>query len=305
MRIPAERVLEARAVLIAGPTAGGKSAAALALAEDLARLGRKVWIVNADSMQVYDALRILTARPGPDEEARVPHRLYGHVPADVRYSVGAWLRDVGGVLAAARAEGALAIAIGGTGLYFKALTEGLAAIPPTPPAIRRRLQERLAAEGLPALRDELQLRDRETAAALRPTDAQRALRALEVLESTGRPIGAWQAMRAEPPLLADAEAARFVLEPPRPLLYARIEERFDKMVEAGVLDEVRALLERRLDPDLPVMKAIGVKALAGVLRGDMDLPRAIAHAKTETRRYAKRQMTWFRNQMADWPRLAG
>lgn len=291
-------------MLIAGPTASGKSAVALALADELARRGRGAVVVNADSMQVYDALRIVTARPGRAEEARAPHRLYGHVPAEIRYSVGAWLRDAGDALAEAKASGALAIVVGGTGLYFRALTEGLAAIPPTPPAIRRRLAERHAAEGMPALNDELRRRDPETAAMLRPTDTQRTLRALEVLETTGRPIGAWRALQAEPPLLAQEEAPRFVLEPPRPLLYTRIGERFDAMVGAGALEEVRALLARNLDPELPVMKAIGVGAFGGVLRGEMDRAHAVARAKMETRRYAKRQTTWFRNQMADWPRLS-
>jgi tRNA dimethylallyltransferase len=304
MRIPADRVLEARAVLIAGPTASGKSAVALALAEDAAHHGREAWIVNADSMQVYGDLRVITARPSVEMERLLPHRLYGHVAADARYSVGSWLREIAGILADARERGALAIVAGGTGLYFKALTEGLAAIPPTPAAIRRRLQESLAERGLPALQEELRRTDPETALKLRPGDKQRTLRALEVLAATGRPISAWRTAQTEAPLLKATETPRFVLEPPRALLYRRIEERFDGMVDAGALDEVEALLARRLDPDLPVMKAIGVGAFAEVLRGRAALPAAVARAKTETRRYAKRQMTWFRHRMADWRRLA-
>ena len=295
---------EARAVLIAGPTASGKSAAALDLAEAAARRGRTAWIVNADSMQVYEALRILTARPGRDEEARAPHRLYGHVPASTRYSVGAWLHDAIKVLAEAQTAGALPIVVGGTGLYFKALTEGLAPVPDIDAAIRAHWAARLALQGPAALHAELAARDADADAAIRPGDPQRILRALEVIEATGRPLAHWQEMPPEAPLPASA-TLRVVIEPDRETLYRRIEERLDSMVGHGALEEVRAVLQLRLSPDLPVMKAIGVRQFAAVLDSTMTLPEAVERAKTETRRYAKRQLTWFRNQMRDWPRSGG
>jgi tRNA dimethylallyltransferase len=293
-----------RALLIAGPTASGKSAAARALAEQAAAGGRKAWIVNADSMQVYDALRVLTARPGPDEMARIPHRLYGHVPAETRHSVGAWLADIRGVVAEAEAEEALLLVVGGTGLYFKALTEGLAAMPAVPPGVRRSLSARLAAEGPLALHAFLRERDPAAAAAVRPSDGQRILRALEVLEGTGRRLGVWLNQSTDPPVIRADLATGWILEPDRAELYRRIDARFDRMVAQGALDEVRALLQRNLEPDLPVMKAIGVRELARFLRGEASLEEAVRRAKTETRRYAKRQSTWFRNQMPDWERIA-
>jgi len=294
----------ARAVLIAGPTASGKSATALRLAEEAARRGRQAWIVNADAMQVYDALRVLSARPSAEAEA-VPHRLYGHVPAATRYSVGAWLADIETVLGEAARAGALVIAVGGTGLYFKALTEGLAAVPSIPADVRRRSAGRLAREGAEALHAELGARDPASAAELRPSDTQRILRALEVLEATGTGLSDWQAAGPTPALLSSADTLRWVLDVPRETLHARIEARFDRMVKEGAVEEVRALRALRLDPSLPVMKAIGVRELSAHLRGELSLEEAIARAKTETRRYAKRQATWLRNQMRDWPRLDG
>ncbi len=304
MEISLDRVGEARAVLIAGPTASGKSAAALQLAEAAAGQGRGSWIVNADSMQVYDALRIVTARPSAAEEARAPHRLYGHVPAKTRYSVGAWLTDVAAVLAAGEEAGALAIVVGGTGLYFKALTEGLATIPPVDAGVRAHWLERLAADGAATLHAELATRDAGAAAAIQPSDSQRILRALEVVDVTGRSLADWQ--QAQPaPLLPTSEAMPFVIEPDRDALYRRIEERFDRMIEAGALEEVRALLALELEPQLPVMKAIGVGKLAAVLRREIPLEEGLARAKAATRRYAKRQSTWFRHQMRDWQRVSG
>jgi tRNA dimethylallyltransferase len=303
MEISLDRVGEARAVLIAGPTASGKSAAALRLAEASARRGRSAWIVNADSMQVYEALRILTARPGAAEEARAPHRLYGHVRAETRYSVGAWLTDIAAVLAQAQEKGALAIIVGGTGLYFKALTEGLATIPPVDAGVRTHWLERLAADGAATLHAELATRDAGAAAAIRPSDSQRILRALEVVDATGRSLADWQ--QAQPaPLLPTSEAMPVVIEPDRDTLYRRIEERFDRMIKAGALEEVRAVLARKLQPQLPVMKAIGVGELAAVLRKDISLEEGLARAKAATRRYAKRQSTWFRHQMRDWERVS-
>ncbi len=290
-------------MLIAGPTASGKSAAALRLAEASAREGRAAWVVNADAMQVYDALRVVTARPTVADERRAPHRLYGHVRADVRYSAGAWLADAEAVLKEAERVGALVILTGGTGLYFKAATDGLAAVPAIPRETRTRWAARLRNEGVAQLYAHLAELDPVSAGSIRPTDPQRIVRALEVLDATGRPLADWQRLAAAPPLVT-AAAPRFVLEPERAELYRRIEARFDRMVEAGALTEIEALLAQDLDPDLPVMKAIGVRAFVAHLRGETSLDAGIAAAKTETRRYAKRQSTWFRHQMRDWPRLA-
>ena len=293
-------------MLIAGPTAGGKSALALELAEKLARAGRPAAIVNADSMQVYSALSILTARPDAGEMARAPHHLYGHVAPSERYSAGRWLADVRAVLAALEAAGRLPVLVGGTGLYFSALTQGLAALPDIPAEIREHWQAEMAAQGPAALHRLLADRDPAAAAAIRPGDRQRIVRALEVQEATGRSILAWQqGQEGEPdvPLIDPAAALRLVVQPDRAALYAAIERRFDAMVDAGALDEVAALLALDLDPDLPVMKAIGVKALADFLGKRIPLEEAILRAKTESRQYAKRQMTWFRNQMVGWQRL--
>jgi tRNA dimethylallyltransferase len=303
MELSLDAIGSARAVLIAGPTASGKSAAALRLAEEAARRGRTAWIVNADAMQVYDGLRVLTARPDAEPEARVPHRLYGHVSPATRYSVGAWLADVAKVFREADAASALVIAVGGTGLYFKALTEGLAAIPEIPGEIRALLAERLAAEGAAVLHAALSKLDPVSGATLRPSDSQRVLRALEVLEVTGRPLGEWQKLPPAPPLVSMDDTATFVIEPERAILYRRIEERFDRMASAGAVEEVRALLTQQLDKDLPAMKAIGVREFASFIRGEFSLDAAVTKAKTESRRYAKRQSTWFRHQMADWRRI--
>jgi tRNA dimethylallyltransferase len=305
MELSLDAVGMARAVLIAGPTASGKSALALSLAEEAKRQGAATWIVNADAMQVYEGLRILTARPSADQEARVPHYLYGRVSPAVRYSVGAWLNDVSDVIGKARAAGALAIVVGGTGLYFKALTEGLAATPDVPPEVRARWETRLASEGAPKLHEVLAGRDPDSAAAIRPSDPQRILRALEVFEATGRPLSEWQRMPPLPPVLSAAETAAFVVETDRVTLYRRIEERFERMVEAGALDEVRTLLGKGLDPELPAMKAIGVREFSAVIRGEVAVAAAVEKAKTESRRYAKRQTTWFRHQMPDWRRIEG
>jgi tRNA dimethylallyltransferase len=305
MELSFDAIGSARAVLIAGPTASGKSAAALRLADEVTRRGRAPWIVNADAMQVYDGLRVLTARPNVADEARVPHHLYGHVSPARRYSVGAWLTDVAKVFHEADVVDALVIAVGGTGLYFKALTEGLAAIPDIPADVRSRLSKRLDAEGAGALHAALSKLDPVSAAALRPSDAQRVLRALEVIEATGRPLGEWQKTTATAPLVSLDNAAAFVIEPERATLYARIEERFDRMAGTGAIEEVRALLARDLNKDLPAMKAIGVREFASFIRGELSLEAAVAKAKTESRRYAKRQSTWFRHQMKDWRRLEG
>jgi tRNA dimethylallyltransferase len=305
MKLSPQAIGNARAVLIAGPTAGGKSAAALDLAEAAERSGRSAWIVNADSMQVYDALRILTARPGRAEERLAPHRLYGHVPAETRYSVGAWLSDAAAVLAEAEAAGALPIVVGGTGLYFKALSEGLAAVPAIPAEVRARWSERLKAGGPAPLHALLVERDPIAAAAIRPSDPQRILRALEVLDATGIPLSDWHGSKGLPPLVPASRTLRIVMAPDRQTLHNRIAERLDRMIADGAVDEVKALLARGLSPDLPAMKAIGVKELAAFLGGEVTLEAALAQAAAETRRYAKRQMTWFRGQMPDWTWSAG
>ncbi len=282
-------------ILIAGPTASGKSTLALALAEKL-----KGVVVNADSMQVYRDLHVITARPSPEEESRVPHRLYGHVDAAKNYSVGQWCRDVGAVIAEAHDAGKLPILVGGTGLYFKALTSGLAAVPPTPPGIRAAVRARLKAEGVAALYAELGKRDPAAAQRLMPNDSSRICRALEVLAATGRSLSEWH-REGMPAAVDPKRAAKIFLTCERQELVRRIEQRFDVMLAAGALDEVRALDARALDPLLPAMKAHGVPWLARHLRGEISLAEAAEGAKMDTRRYAKRQLTWFRNQMSDWP----
>jgi tRNA dimethylallyltransferase len=280
------------AILIAGPTASGKSALALELAQALGGA-----IINTDSMQVYRDLRVITARPTRDEEARVPHRLYGHVDAAENYSVGRWLADVAPMLAAVRQEGRVPIFVGGTGLYFKALTQGLSAVPPIPPAIRARLRERMETEGPAALHAELLARD--PSSPIRPGDRPRIARALEVLEATGRPLSQWHD-QGLPPLIDAARAVRVFLAPERSELRRRIDARFDTMLAAGALDEVRALAARKLDPLLPAMKAHGVPWLIRHLNGEISLAAAAEGGKNDTRRYTKRQFTWVRHQLADW-----
>jgi tRNA dimethylallyltransferase len=285
-----------RALLIMGPTASGKSALALALAE---RVGGE--IINADSMQVYRDFRILTARPMPEEEARAPHHLYGHVDASGAYSTGRWLDDALAAVAAIRARGATPILAGGTGLYFKALTEGLADIPAADAEVRAALRERATREGALAVHAELARVDAETAARLNPNDLSRILRALEVVETTGESITALQS--ATKPALRPEEWAGVALTPARDGLYATIDARFGAMLAAGALDEVRAFAVRGLDPTLPAMKAHGAPALMAHLRGELSLADAAEVGKRDTRRYAKRQFTWIANQMRDWPRL--
>jgi tRNA dimethylallyltransferase len=295
-RQPRDR--EPRIWLIAGPTASGKSALALRLAE---RLGGE--IVNADSMQLYRDLRVLTARPSPDEEARAPHHLFGTIDAADGWSVGRWLRAATDVLDAIAARGRPAVVVGGTGLYFRTLTQGLAEIPPIAPGVRAAAEADHARLGEAAFRERLAAVDPAAAARIAPGDRQRLARAWEVFAATGTPLTDWQASGA-PALAADAWAA-VALDPPRAALYARCDARLAAMVEAGVLDEVAALAARNLDPDLPLMKAVGVREFAAQLRGEVTLAEALAAAQRETRRYAKRQATWMRGQMADWPRLAG
>lgn len=284
------------AILIAGPTASGKSALATELA---ARHGGVV--VNADSMQVYDTLSVLTARPSQADMKVVPHALYGHVDAATTYSTGVWLRDVEAALSAARAAGRLPVIVGGTGLYFTALLGGLSEMPEIPAGIRAHWRGRLADAGPEHLHAELAARDPETATGLNPADGQRIVRALEVLEATGRPLRVLQRRKGRA-LLDPAGCRKILLTPERSLLHERIARRASAMLAGGAaFDEVRQLSRLRLDPALPIMKAIGVRELLDVLAGLRSLPEAETAITTATRQYAKRQTTWFRNQFGtDW-----
>lgn len=281
-------------ILIAGPTASGKSAAALMLAE-----ATGAEIVNADALQVYRDLRLLSARPSPADEARAPHHLFGHVDGSVRYSVGGWAKDASMALAAISARGRPAIVAGGTGLYFRALTEGLSAAPDIPAAVRAEAEARLSALGLEAFRAEVIAAD-PAMARLKPGDRQRHLRAWEVWRATGRALSDIQRSPGTP--IAPAIAARIVIEPPRADLYRVIDARFEAMLAAGAMDEAEALCSRGLDSALPVMKAVGAAELMQHLNGDLPLDEAVRLAQQSSRRFAKRQMTWFRNQTPDWPR---
>ncbi|WP_208250159.1 tRNA (adenosine(37)-N6)-dimethylallyltransferase MiaA [Rhizobium sp. T1470] len=294
-----ENLLSAvNAILITGPTASGKSA----LAVELAKQHDGV-VVNADSMQVYDTLRVLTARPSEEDMQGVPHHLYGHVPASRAYSTGAWLRDVTDLLQRLRAGGRKPIFVGGTGLYFKALTGGLSDMPVIPDALRNRLRSLLQSEGPEELYRQLQARDPLVADSLRPQDGQRIVRALEILEATGRSIVDFQA-QAGPVIVDPSTSRRIVVEPERAVLHQRINGRFEKMLEQGAADEVRALFALSLSPDMPVMKAIGVSQIAAMLRGELTRDEVLERGAAATRQYAKRQMTWFRNQMDEsWERL--
>jgi tRNA dimethylallyltransferase len=291
------------AVLIAGPTASGKSAFALALAQKTGGT-----IINADSMQVYRDLKVITARPTPEEEAIVPHRLYGHVDAAVNFSAGAWVAEAATVLAEARAQRRLPIFVGGSGLYFKALTRGLSAVPPIPPDLREGVRARLERDGVEALHAELARRDPATAERLKSRDRTRIARALEVVEATGRSLSDWH-RDGLPPLLPAGTFNALFLEPEREQLYARIDARFDAMLRAGALEEVARLAARNLDPQLPAMKAHGVPALIAHLKGEITLEAAATIGRADTRHYAKRQFTWFRHQLPEFswvkPEAAG
>ncbi|SFP58884.1 tRNA dimethylallyltransferase [Bradyrhizobium sp. Ghvi] len=283
-----------KAVLIAGPTASGKSALALELASRADGV-----VINADSMQVYRDLRIITARPTQDEETRVPHRLYAHVDAAVNFSAGAWVADAAKALEEARAGGRLPILIGGTGLYFKALTAGLSVVPPIPAELREDVRARLERNGVEALHAELAIRDPRAAERLNLRDRTRIARALEVIEATGRSLLDWH-HEGQPPLLSKDSFRAVFLAPERDELYARIDARFDAMLGAGALDEVERLAARGLDPLLPAMKAHGVPALIRHLRGELSLEEAATIARADTRHYAKRQFTWFRHQLPEF-----
>jgi tRNA dimethylallyltransferase len=283
-----------KAVLIAGPTASGKSALALALAQATSGV-----IINTDSMQVYRDLRVLTARPTKEEEARVPHRLYGHVDAAVNFSAGGWVSDATVVLAEVRAQNRFPIFVGGSGLYFKALTRGLSAVPPIPSEIRESVRARLERDGVEALHAELAQHDPASAERLKPRDRTRIARALEVVEATGRSLTDWH-RDGLPPLLPPGTFSALFIEPDRDQLYERIDARFDAMLKAGALEEVAHLAARRLDPLLPAMKAHGVPALLRYLQGEITLEEAAVIGRADTRHYAKRQFTWFRHQLPEF-----
>ncbi|MBB4659209.1 tRNA (adenosine(37)-N6)-dimethylallyltransferase MiaA [Parvularcula dongshanensis] len=278
-------------LILAGPTASGKSAAAIRLAREV---GGEV--VNADAMQVYSDLRIVTARPSAEDEAAVPHHLYGHVDGAERYSVGRYLREAGAVIREVRGRGRVPVVTGGTGLYLLALTRGLAEVPPVPEEVTAGCLESWRAD---PVRFRAALMEVDPAAAvLEPADRQRHVRTMAVWRATGRTLSDWQ--KEERAGAVPGPHRAMVLCPPREVLYERIERRWDEMMAAGGRDEVAALLDRDLPPDLPVMKALGVPQIAAVLRGESTEAEATESAKRETRRFAKRQMTWFRGQ-TDWP----
>jgi tRNA dimethylallyltransferase len=254
-------------------------------------------------MQVYDTLNILTARPQPEDMGGIEHRLYGHVPAGAAYSTGDWLREATGVVAELRERGKLPVFVGGTGLYFRALTGGLSEMPAIPDDVRERMRGRLAGEGAEALHRALAERDPETAARLMPGDGQRIVRALEVLEATGRSISAFQAA-AGPAAIDPGRAEKIVVLPDRAVLAIRIDRRFGEMLKSGAVEEVKALLALDLSPAMPVMKAIGVPQITAMLAGEMSEAEVVERGAAATRQYAKRQMTWFRNQLDEsWRRI--
>ncbi|MDO9383214.1 MAG: tRNA (adenosine(37)-N6)-dimethylallyltransferase MiaA [Hyphomicrobiaceae bacterium] len=287
-------MIDQRAILIAGPTASGKSALALRLAEEAGGS-----IINADSMQVYCELRILTARPSPDDEARLPHLLYGHVPAAEAYSAGRYAREAAAAIAEVRHAGRRPIIVGGTGLYFRALLQGLSPIPEVQADVRahwRAEAQRLEPEALHAL---LAGRDPEMAARLHPTDPQRVTRALEVLDGTGHSLRYWQAQPGVP-VLDEQDTIRLVVMPDRDELYRRCDARFAQMMTQGAMAEVASLAALRLEPGLPAMRALGVSALMQLLAGELTNEAATQAGSAETRQYAKRQLTWLRSNMSSW-----
>lgn len=280
-------------ILIAGPTASGKSALALSLARQLDGC-----IINADSMQVYRELSILTARPGAEEEAQVPHRLYGHVPAHEAYSVGRYAEDAARAIAQAQAQRLRPIITGGTGLYFKALLEGLSPIPPIPESVRAHWRREGEVRGSGALHAVLQERDPVMAGRLNAADTQRVVRALEVLEETGRSLASWQEQPGTPVIAGDA--IRLLVTRPRSELHARADARFDAMMARGALDEAARLAALHLSSELPAMRVLGAGPLIAAVRGELELADAVTRAKAETRQYIKRQETWARRYMISW-----
>lgn len=287
------------AILIAGPTASGKSAVAIAIAERIDGV-----VINADAMQLYAELDILTARPSKADESAVPHKLFGCVPANKAWSAGRWLEAASREIRSAWDEDRVPVVTGGTGLYFKVLEEGLSQISPVPASIRDHWRQRLQREGPQTLHSELAKTAPADAARIQEADGQRIVRALEVLDATGKPLGEHFADARQTSVLARADVLRVALTPPREKLYRACDERFELMISRGALQEVEKLLALNLNRELPAMKAIGVQALAAHLAGDQSLEQAIATAQKQTRNYAKRQLTWIRNQMTTWPKAA-
>lgn len=286
---------DAPVIVIGGPTASGKSGAALAIAEHLDGV-----VINGDAIQVYRDLRLLTARPSEADERRIPHRLYGVLDATEPCSAGRWQALALAEIDAVRAAGKRAVVVGGTGLYLRALTEGIAPIPDIPPSVRASARARFAEIGNGEFHAELAARDPVMAARLEPADGQRMMRAWEVLEATGRSLAQWQ---AEPVVAPELDFVMIALMPPRADIYAACDARLGDMISAGALDEVALLMKRaeaeKLDPALPVLKAVGYAEFAAHLAGRTTLDAAVAAAQQQTRRYAKRQMTWFRHQLPD------
>jgi tRNA dimethylallyltransferase len=287
-------VSSTKPILIAGPTASGKSALALALAERCDGV-----VINADSMQVYAELPLLTAQPNATDLARAPHRLYGHIPARESYSVARFMADAAAEIARVRAAGQRPIIVGGTGLYFMALLEGLSPVPEIPSGVRARWRERAQAVSPENLHQELAARDAEMAKRLKPADRQRVTRALEVFEATGRSLAEWQAVPGVP-VLSESEAVRLVVDIGREAIARRCDERFEIMMGEGALGEVEAILRQNLSTELPAMRALGVRPLAEHLAGTRTLDEAVTQAKLETRQYAKRQATWLKRHMISW-----
>lgn len=285
-----------RTLFIAGPTASGKSAAALEIAS---RADGE--IVNADAIQVYRDLRVLSARPTVEDEARLTHHLYGFLDGAERCSAGRWARLAAAAIADIHERGSLAVVVGGTGFYFRALEEGLSPVPDIPASVRAEAGDRLAEIGAEAFRDEV-IADDPAMARLPAGDSQRLMRAWEVHRATGKPLSYFQGLPREP-LLAGVPA-KAVIEPPRERLYERCEERAESMLKKGGLDEARALIARKLDPGMPIMKALGVPEIADHLAGAASLEETLDALKQSTRRFAKRQLTWLRRQTPDWPRFA-
>ena len=286
-------------VLIAGPTASGKTRLAIEIA-----IANDGVIVNADSMQVYADLRIITARPDEDEEAQAQHFLFGHVDAADLYSVARWLSDVNQLRQNAELNGRKLIFVGGTGLYFNSLLGGLSPVPEIRPDVRDKWRLASAEVSAQDLYLQLQEKDPEIAKQLEISDRQRVVRALEVVESTGKSLLHWQAEKGTPVFNSDVTYKKILKVPDRAILHKRINRRFDQMIEEGAMAEVEQLLARNLDPSLPAMKAIGVPQLAAIVSGELGEHEAIEKAKAASRQYAKRQSTWFRNSFADdWQKI--
>ena len=287
------------AILIHGPTASGKTELSIEIARKL-----NGEIVNADSMQVYRELKVISARPDEEEMADVPHHLFGHVPASERFSTGQWLEQVRPVIEDIQKRGKTAVVVGGTGLYLLALTEGLSEIPPVPEDVRHEVMDILKADGVRGLKVRLQVVDPDAARRIEDNDRQRLMRAYEVWLATGKSLTSFQSNRSNPVLNPD-EWLGVALTPPRAKLYARIDKRFEGMLMEGAMEEARELVRMNVDHDLQAMKAHGMPWMSAFIRGEINSTLAAENAKRDTRRYAKRQFTWIGRQFPFWPRIPG